>query len=200
MVSRNNQLTGSCVAVLSLLLLTCSSLASADWQLNPQASYLYYVSSKVSAVSEVNTFSGLSGLIDEQGKATLNIDLASVDTAIDIRNQRVRDILFQVIDYPQATASLDVDLATLQKMLVGSFASSTYAVDFNLHGITQTLNAELQVSKLNADSIQVQLTRPLIISAANYGLAEGVEELREIAKLPSINNNVVVGFTLLFEK
>jgi len=46
----------------------------------------------------------------------------------------------------------------------------------------------------------VTLSKPLIVHANTFGLAEGVEELREIAGLPSINNNVVIDFTLQFDK
>jgi len=45
----------------------------------------------------------------------------------------------------------------------------------------------------------VVLAKPLIINAATFGLSVAVEQLREIAGLPSINNNVVVDFTLQFD-
>jgi polyisoprenoid-binding protein YceI len=172
--------------------------ASADWQLNNNASSFYYVTSKASAVSEVNNFGELSGSIDNSGKATLIIDLSSVDTAVDVRNQRMRDILFQVADFPQAIASLEVDVEALEAMTAGMSVTGSYQLSLDLHGVTESLSADLQVTKLNSNALQVQLAMPLIVNAATFGLADGVEELRELAGLPSINGNVIVGLSLLF--
>jgi len=40
--------------------------------------------------------------------------------------------------------------------------------------------------------------RPVVISATQFGLAEGVESLRKIAGLPSISVAVPVSFVLSF--
>jgi hypothetical protein len=40
----------------------------------------------------------------------------------------------------------------------------------------------------------------VIVNAANLGLADGLEKLREIAGLPSISKAVPVSFVLVFEK
>jgi polyisoprenoid-binding protein YceI len=185
--------------LLSLMcLFLLSTQASADWQLSSTGSSLYYVTSKSSAVSEVNSFTKLSGSIDNAGNAVLSIDLASVDTAIDVRNQRVRDMLFQVVDFPEATATLQVDTESLEAMATGLSVTGSYQVNINLHGISQEVAAELQVTKLNENNIQIQLAMPLIISASTFGMSDGIEELREVAGLPSINSNVIISMSLLF--
>ena len=63
----------------------------------------------------------------------------------------------------------------------------------------QTMSVELAVTKLRGGGLLVSLAKPLIVNAASFGLAESVEQLREIAGLPSINNNVVIDFTLQFD-
>ena len=170
----------------------------AEWVLDGETSSFYYVTSKASALSELNSFHGLSGGISDGGEATLSIALDSVDTAIDVRNQRMRDIVFQVADYPAATVTVQVDASALAGMAAGSTMQGSYEASVDLHGFSQILNADLQVLKLNANTVQIQPARPLIVGAASFGLAEGVEELREIAGLPSINPNVVIDFTLVY--
>ncbi len=177
-----------------------SSAASADWQLDAASSSFFYVTDKAAAVSEVNSFSGLSGSISDAGTATLAIDLATVDTAIEIRNQRMRDIVFQVAQFPQANVKVTVDAEALGDMKPGMATTGSYPVEVSLHGATAQLNADLQVLKLTADTVQVQLARPLIVAASAFGLAEGVEELRKLANLPSITPNVVVDFTLVYRQ
>lgn len=182
-----------------LFILTFSQATLADWTLNQDESDLYYITSKAAAVSELNSFTELSGSINNEGEATLAISLASVSTAVDIRNERMRDIVFEVSNYPIASISVRTDGAGLAAMSSGESVRATYDASIELHGTEQMLAAELLVNKLANGSLQVSLAKPLIINAASFGLAESVEQLREIAGLPSINNNIVVDFTLQFD-
>jgi polyisoprenoid-binding protein YceI len=190
--------TGASRFLLGTSLLAAAVSANADWQLDAAASSLYYVTSKASAVSEVNSFATLGGAIDAQGKATLGIDLASVQTSIEIRDQRMREIVFQTAQFPQATVTLQVDTAALDAMAAGSSTTTSTTASLDLHGMSQELAVDLNIIKLDADSIQVQNVKPLIVAAGSFGLAEAVEQLREIAGLPAINPNVVVDFTLVY--
>jgi len=191
---------GKARIILGASLLAAAVSAQADWQLDPAASTLYYVTSKASAVSEVNGFAMLGGVVDAQGKATLTIDLASVQTNVEIRDQRMREIAFQTEQFPQATVTLQVDAAALDAMAAGSSATASHTALVDLHGVSQELTLDLQLIKLDADSVQVQNAKPLIVAAGSFGLAEAVEQLREIAGLPAINPNVVVDFTLVYHQ
>lgn len=50
------------------------------------------------------------------------------------------------------------------------------------------------------DKIVITSTNPIIIKAEDYGLAEGVAMLQELAKLPSVATAVPVNFVLTFSK
>lgn len=181
--------------------LLLSGAAQADWTLDGSKSSFYYVTSKAATISEVNIFGGLSGAIANDGTATLKIDLATVNTAIEVRDQRMRDIAFRVGEFPSADVSVKVDAAMLDSMAPGTLnAPATYTASVGLHGVTKDVSAELQIVKLDADTVLVQLAKPLLVSAGDFGLAEGVEELRNVAGLPSINPQVVVDFSLVYDK
>lgn len=190
----------SSILLLAAALGLGAGAAQAEWQLDADASSLHYVTSKASAVSEINSFATLAGSIDAQGRATLQIDLASVQTNIEIRDQRMREIVFQTGQYPQATVSLQVDTAALDALAAGSSMLLNAEATLELHGMSQGLPAELQIIKLDAGSVLVHNSKPLLVAAGSFGLAEGVEQLREIAGLPSINPNVVVDFTLVYRQ
>lgn len=183
---------------LSSILFSQTSLAA--WTVDSSASSLYYVTSKAGAISELNSFGELSGGIDNNGRANVTISLGSVDTAIDIRNERMRDIVFQVADYPVASVSMQTDGDRLSALAVGESFRNSYPVTIELHGSEQSMETEVVVTKLQEGKLLVSLTRPLLINVAAFGLAEAVEQLREIAGLPSINNNIVVDFTLQFDE
>ena len=188
-------------SILSLLFisLSLSQAALAGWSLNGDASSLYYVTSKAAAISELNSFGELSGSITDDGSASVAISLGSVDTAIDIRNERMRDIVFQVATYPLATVSLAADAGRLNSLEAGDSYMATYDATIEMNGMQQTVALEVVVSGLKGGGLLVALARPLILNVAVFGFAEGVEQLREIAGLPSINNNIVVDFTLQFD-
>ncbi|MES2605584.1 MAG: YceI family protein [Pseudomonadota bacterium] len=185
---------------MAVTLLLASTAAQAEWKLDGGASSFFYVTNKAAAVTEVNTFTGLSGAIADSGAATLTIDLATVDTAIEIRNQRMRDIVFKVAQFPKAEVGVTVDAAALSALKAGMSITGSYPVTVSLHGVTAELMADMQVSKLDAGTLQVQLARPLVVAASSFGLVEGVEELRTVANLASITPNVVVDFTLVYRQ
>ena len=181
-----------------IVALLLSTGAHAEWTLDGAASSFYYVTSKAADVSEVNSFGGLRGGITDDGTATLAIDLATVNTTIEVRDQRMRDIVFQVAEYPSADITVKIDAAALEAMAPGALNVGSYTATVHLHGLSAEYAADLQVIKLDADSILVNLAKPLLVGAVSFGLAEGVEELRNLAGLPSINPNIVVDFTLVY--
>ena len=158
-----------------------------------------FLATTASAVSELNSFAELSGNISDNGQANIAISLGSVDTAIDIRNERMREIVFQVSSYPLASVSLTADTRLIESLVPGENILRSYDITVELHGSEQTMNIDVSMTRLTGGGLQVVLAKPLIVNAASFGLGAAVEELREIAGLPSINNNVVVDFTLQFD-
>jgi polyisoprenoid-binding protein YceI len=193
------QVFNSKIPAMLLLLLTAGQ-SHAEWTLDGNASSFFYVTTKAAAVTEVNTFTGLSGSISDDGKASFVIDLATVNTAVEIRDQRMRELVFQVAQFPSATVSVDVDAEALDNMSPGVSTTGSYTAKVELHGMTQELMADLQITRLEDDSVLVQVARPLIVAAPSFGLQAGVDELQKVAALPSITPSVVVDFTLVYRK
>ena len=189
-----------CVTLLVSSGLLLGSGVRAEWVLDDAASSFYYVTSKAAVVSEVNTFGGLSGGIADDGTATLTIDLATVNTNIEVRDQRMRDIAFSVAEFPTADVTVKVDVMALDGMAPGTVNSGSHTATVSLHGVSKDLSAELRIVKLDTDTVLVELAKPLLVAAGDFGLTEGVEELRTVANLPSINPQVVVEFTLFYNK
>ena len=192
-----NRITIAGISALCVLTSTC---VFAEWSLDASASSFYYVTSKNAAVAEVNTIAGLQGGISDQGAATLVLDLGTVDTAVPIRNERMRDLVFQVADFPSAIVSIQVDADELTTMPTGMPIIGSYNATVSLHGASQELAADLQLVKVSNTTLLVSLARPLIVNAASFGLQDGVEQLRTIAGLTSINPNVIIDFSLLYRQ
>lgn len=170
------------------------------WALDGDRSQLSFVTVKAGQVAEVHQFEDLAGSVTADGTAQLEIDLASVETNVDIRNQRMRDILFQVTDFPQAQVSVTLDPAAFADLAVGDSITVPVEARLDLHGVSNVLPADLIVTRIGNDLVKVETARPLVVAADSFGLAEGVAELASIAKLESITTQVPVTASLVFRR
>lgn len=174
-------------------------LADGAWALSADQSRLAFVSVKSGNTGEAHSFKTLDGTVAADGSVKLGIDLASVDTGVDIRNQRMRDMLFEVAQFPKAILTAKIDPAAIGALKAGERKAMAVPVTLDLHGTTNAIEAQLMVTRLAGGAILVETAAPLIIDAASVGLGGGVEMLREVAKLPAISTAVPVTASLVFK-
>ncbi|MDP2131242.1 MAG: YceI family protein [Erythrobacter sp.] len=200
------------VAALALGLTACGQQASAPaaeqvapltdgaWTLDPSDSRLSYVSIKAGEIAEANRFDTLAGSVAADGTATLDIDLASVNTGIDIRNERMREIFFDVAGNPKATVTAKLDPAAFAALAVGQSITRSLTASVAIKGVEQEIETEVLVTRVSADRVTVVPTAPVIISTDMFELTDELGELRALAQLPSITPAVPVTFTLAFTR
>ena len=186
------------VAFLTSIALLAGS-AQAQWSLDNSASTLSFVTVKADHVGEVHTFDQLSGSIDDRGNVEIMVELASVNTLIDIRNERMQSMLFETNLFPRAMITGDVDLASFVEMSPGASITAQVEFDLDIHGVSNSYNTELIITRL-ANGVVASTSKPIIVTAASHGLVDGVEALREIAGLPSISRSVPVTFNVVFDE
>ncbi|RNJ62599.1 MAG: YceI family protein [Porphyrobacter sp. IPPAS B-1204] len=201
-------------AVLALGLAACAEQAKAPtdaanaaapvtdgaWTLDPAGSRLSYVSIKAGEVAETNRFDTLSGSVSEDGTATLDIDLASVNTGVDIRNERMRDIFFAVADFPKANVTAKLDPAGFAGLAVGQSLTRPLKASVTIKGVSSDVDTEVLVTRVADDRVTVVPTAPVIISTDMFELTDELGELRALAQLPSITPAVPVTFSLAFKR
>jgi len=172
----------------------------ADWVLQPDASSVAFLSTKNARVTETHGFDKIAGHIAADGAATLTIDLASVETQIPIRNERMRDMFFEVAKFPEANVTLQLDAAALQQLGAGTLRHWPVKAKLSLHGVTQSINTELLVVGLAQGGVFVTTSLPILLTVDDYGLKAGLSALQTVAKLDSITPVVPVMLSLVFEK
>lgn len=183
----------------ALLVLSPYAVAD-DWQLNAKESVLNFASTKNAAVTELHSFQTISGEISAD-KAKLTIDLASVETQIPIRNDRMKEHLFEIVKYPQATVQINLDPKVLESLEnAGSMVDTTVVAAVDMHGIKKDLTAKLRVIKLTDSKMVASTLEPILLLPADFSMQAGVNKLLEIAKLTSITSTVPVTFSLVFEE
>ena len=184
----------------STLALLVSSQALATWNLDNEKSSLSFVSIKAVDIAEVHRFKEMAGRISDKGKAVVTIELASVDTGVPIRDERMQEMLFETDKYPLATVRAKLDMKIIDAVATGSSTRLTTELELDLHGVRVTVDANVVIAKLDEKVLMVTSSKPVILNAASANLVDGIEALREVASLPSIGNAVPVSFVLVFEK
>jgi hypothetical protein len=172
--------------------------AHAAWQLDGESSRLTFVTTKVTNVAEVNRFRSLRGSVGDDGKVQLQVPLETVDSGIPLRDERLRKQLFAVDKFASAQISAQLDTAPLLTLAAGAQMELRLPLTVTLHGHSQSYNSELLVTRLDDRRFQVVTLAPLVLNGEDFGLAEGIEALRQLAGLKSISLAVPVSAVLIF--
>ncbi len=181
-------------------------LAAEEWKLETTASEISFVTVKAGDIAEVHSLNKLSGGINFGGAArangrgdlNLSVHLESVETNIPIRNERMREFLFEVARFPLATVHGHILAQDYLQVPVGSSKSASLKLMLDMHGETIPITAEVLAMRLGEDRFMVTSTKPIIVSAASLGLVAGIDKLQQLASLPSISKAVPVSFVLTF--
>ncbi len=87
-----------------------------EWLLNPSLSNVYMQTVKANAVFETHQFTVVEGSVGKNGEANVKIELASIETGVDVRDVRMRFLLFETFKFPYAEISAKLDKAKLQAL------------------------------------------------------------------------------------
>jgi len=185
-------------AVLFVLLAGFTLITSAsEWLIDNDHSQLNFISTKKVNIAEVHQFTELRGGLDASGQFSVNINLASVDTHISIRDSRMAEFLFEIESYATATLSANIDLEALDAIPLGASSRMSVGATLELHGESKALELDVIITRLIGGQLSVVSAQPVILNTADFSLVAGVDKLREIAKLPSISQAVPVSFYLI---
>ena len=170
-----------------------SVFVQADWAtVDAENSTVSFVSVKNKDIAEVHFFERVSGLISREGEVNIEIDASSVYTAIEIRDQRIKEHLFAVSVYPKIVIRAQLDTASLTGVQRRQFPAT-----LSLMGRDHQIQLDVLVAKL-ADQLTISSAVPILVSAAQVGLSDGVAKLAELAGGITIGDAVPVSFALSF--
>lgn len=176
--------------------LVATPLLAANWELNSDASHLAYGTIKIDDIGEVNSFNNLSGHVSETGKVEIGIDLSSVETNIDIRNERMIEHVFR----KAATASLtaDIDMDAVSALDVGQSTVIDVEAQLSFVGTEVYFDTRMFVLRVSDNAVMVTTDDMVFISTEDAGVNTGVDKLMELAQLPGITRTVPVTARLMF--
>jgi len=194
---RKEHMTRILAICVSAMAMALAGAAQAEtWTLDGAASHLAYGSIKKDTVGEVNSFSGLKGTVDADGKASVAIDLTSLETNIDIRNERMLEHVFRGAGEAQLTAQLDME--EVKGLGVGEMAVVDVVGALSLLGASVELDLEMVVVRLAENRVMALSNDMVFVGTEELGIDAGVDKLMEIAKLPGITRTAPVTLRLVF--
>lgn len=182
------------------LLLWLPVSAMAGWQLDSEHALVSFVSIKNNAVAELHRFDSLTGSIDDDGKATVVISLSSVNTGVEIRDERMQEFLFATGEFPQATVTTQLDAEWLSALKQGQAYARDLEFMIDLHGQQQTVTALTGMIIDAKGNLHVETIQPVLLDANQFGLGGGIAKLQELAALQAIATAVPVTFALVFNR
>ncbi len=182
----------------SLLLLTASPAYASDLVIDKDRSVITYLSTKMAGANtlfENNHFTDFSGEIGHDGEVVLVIALDSVVTGVAIRDERVKQHVFDVGNHPQA--SIKLSLGELRATDHRSGDTRTVEALLTMRGVTHPVKGEVSVAWIG-DDLLVQTQSPVLVDARSYGMLEGFEALKNMVGLSNIPTTIPVSFKLVF--
>ncbi|MCO7514580.1 YceI family protein [Pseudomonas guariconensis] len=184
--------------LLPALLLALCLPAHANWHLDGESSRLSFVTSKNGDTAEVHRFLVLHGKVDRKGLAQLRIEMDSVSGGVPLRDERMRNELFEVARFPEAQVQAQIDLGPINDLANGAQVELRLPVTVTLHGESRSYNVLLLATRLDERRFQVVTLEPLLLRAEDFGLMPGLATLRKLAGLSSISPSVPVSAVLIF--
>ncbi|MCF5713290.1 YceI family protein [Pseudomonas tremae] len=184
-----------------LLLVTLAAVAlpaQANWYLDNESSRLSFTSTKNADIAEVHRFLVLHGKVDNNGLAEVGIETDSVSTGIPLRDERLREQVFQVRKFPAAQITAQLDMRPINDLAPGAQLELRLPLSVSLRGKTHTYNAELLATRLDERRFQVVTLEPLVVHAQDFDLVPDFTALRDAAGLSAISLSVPVRAVLIF--
>ena len=168
--------------LMTLALLVVTAPALADWAVESDSSTLAFTSTKNEVIVETHTFPAVSGTVSESGDVRFVVDLASVETNIPIRNERMLNLLFTGGTEAVFTTNTAVGLFT--SLESGARRAWNLEGELSMNGRTARVGLPVVVTHLGGGRYQVAGGGE--VDAGDFGYLDGLDALREIAGLASI--------------
>ena len=135
--------------------------------------------------------------MNAQGQVEFDVELASVDTGVGIRDERLRTMLFNVAATPRATFSAQIDPALIAALPPQGARDVELAGRLTLAGQTKPVAAFVRVARGAGGDLQVGTREPIVVDTQQFGLKPGVEALRELMGLNFLASAAPVTFALV---
>jgi len=186
------------LSILTLFSLSLNAETTSSWRLDATNSKVNFVSIKKGNIAETHVFNDVSGSVVD-GNASIIIKPDSVESKVPIRNERMREFLFETGVYPTIEVTANVNDA-LAELTPGNSSIATLPAALAMHGVSKEISLEVRITKLSANTLIVASTQPVLIRAADFNMVEGITKLASLVNNLPIAESIPVNFSLQLSK
>lgn len=169
-----------------------------EWLLNPRLSNVYMQTVKANAIFETHRFTSIEGSVSKDGVANVKIELASLETGIDIRDVRMRFLMFETYKFPYAEISAKLDKARLQDISTKTRIIYPLKLELKMHGTVNEIETPVWITRINDATVSVASIQPVIVTAESVGLSKNLVKLMEVIGGTPIASGASITFDLVF--
>lgn len=192
-------ITGAALA-LGLMVSTSSFAAGhGGWTSVDEHSQIAFGSIKKNTVGEVHHFTGVAGTVDGEGQLELNIDLSTLETNIDIRNERMQEHVFKK-GTAKAMVTGSLDMEEVADLAVGDMTVAEFEGVLSLAGVELDVDANMVVARLAENRVLVSTSDFIMLSTEDLEIDPGVDMLRDLVGVSGITRVTPIAVRVLFEK
>jgi hypothetical protein len=187
------------IAILIGVLLSSLSFAESftDWALVSDSSEFTIGTTKNETITEVHKLQQLEGFVRNNGNARVSLNLLSIDTGIEIRDERMQAMLFTTAT--QAVYSATVDMDEFRKLEAGDSKDFQLQGSLEMNDRSTAIPVATKITRLHSGNYQIKTVSANKIDVGKFGFSGGIEQLRAVANLMNISPVVTFEFELEFE-
>ncbi len=172
---------------------------SGVWLVVPAESSLWFVGIKNNAVAVPGSFTGMEGGFNvEKREGWFEVRVATLGTGDSARDENIRVHFFDALQFPVARFSLTGIPSAAELPAVGASSTATLAGKLQIHGGEFPLQIPVSVAREAAGRIRVRNSKPVVLSAADLGMAQPLAVLKAVCGHESVSGAVPVEFDVLF--
>jgi OmpA-OmpF porin, OOP family len=186
-------------AIVAFVAAGLGSASAQQWVLNGAASHFYMQTDKAESIIEIHQFTGLEGSINENGDARVKIELTSVSSGIDVRDVRMRYLLFETYKFPVADVTAHLEMGRLQDLTRQTRIVYPLHFTLSMHGMSKDFETLVNVTRLSDHAVSVSTVKPIIVSTDDFGLTAGLSKLSAAINGTPIVAGATFTFDLVFE-
>ncbi|MDP2589495.1 YceI family protein [Vibrio splendidus] len=177
-------------------LISAPSFAETGYTLDPKLSNVTFATIKKQFVVEPASIKPLSGGLTEEGQFAILLDVKSVSTGVAIRDQRLNELYFESMTFPEVKISGKVE----PSMLSGDPKRTTIAAEVTLHGVTKTIDFPVLIVP-SEELVMVSSASTIIVNGADFGIStDNLNKLSATVGGLAISDKIPLSFNLLFDK
>ncbi|MBB5722584.1 polyisoprenoid-binding protein YceI [Loktanella ponticola] len=181
-------------AIASLFMATTA--AAETWTMDSGASVVGFGSVKSNSIGEAHTLNVTSGTVADDGTVNVQLDLASIQTNIDVRNERIGE--FVLADETSAQLTASVDTEAMNALGVGEHMITEVEGDLTLLGNDIPVYLDMFIMRTAEDQVLVTSNSMLFVSTEEAGIDAGIDTLMELASLSDITRTLPVTLRFIF--